>query len=74
MLEEVRRIHMLGIGGIGVSAVARILHGRGFEVSGSDVRESSLTEALRAEGVTVVIGHKPENIDCLLYTSPSPRD
>ena len=63
MLEEVRRIHMLGIGGIGVSGVARILHGRGFEVTGSDVRESSLTEALRAEGLEVVIGHAPENIE-----------
>jgi UDP-N-acetylmuramate--alanine ligase len=63
MLEDVRRIHLLGIGGIGVSGVARILNGRGFEVSGSDVRESSLTEALRAEGVTVHIGHAPSNID-----------
>ena len=63
MLDEVRRIHMLGIGGIGVSGVARILAGRGFEVSGSDVRESSLTTALRDEGVDVVIGHAPENVE-----------
>ena len=63
MLEGVRRIHMLGIGGIGVSGVARILAARGFEVTGSDVRESSLTEALRAEGLSVVIGHAPENVD-----------
>lgn len=63
MLEEVRNVHMLGIGGIGVSGVARILAGRGFNVTGSDVRESSLTEALRSEGMDVTIGHAPENID-----------
>ncbi len=63
MLDDVQRIHLLGIGGIGVSAVARILHGRGFQVSGSDVRESQLTEALRDEGMHVVIGHDPSNVD-----------
>lgn len=63
MLEGVKKIHLLGIGGIGVSGVARILHARGFEVSGSDVRESVLTEALRAEGVKVTIGHRAENVD-----------
>ncbi|MEZ4461287.1 MAG: UDP-N-acetylmuramate--L-alanine ligase [bacterium] len=63
MLNEVRRIHLLGIGGIGVSGVARILHGRGFEVSGSDVRESAITDALRNEGVRVFIGHAPSNLD-----------
>lgn len=62
MLREVSRIHMLGIGGIGVSAVARILLGRGYAVSGSDVRESQLTEAVRALGATVTIGHDPANL------------
>ncbi len=63
MLDGVKKIHLLGIGGIGVSGVARILAGRGFEVSGSDVRESVLTEALREIGVKVTIGHKAENIE-----------
>lgn len=63
MLEEVKTIHMLGIGGIGVSGVARILYGRGFDVRGSDVRESSITEALRKEGIEVTIGHEPDNVD-----------
>lgn len=63
MLHNIRRIHMLGIGGIGVSGVARILAARGFEVSGSDVRESSITLALREEGVRVAIGHAPSNLD-----------
>ncbi len=63
MLQGVSRVHLLGIGGIGVSAVARILIERGFEVSGSDVRESQLTEALRALGARVVIGHRAENVE-----------
>lgn len=63
MLESVKHIHLLGIGGIGVSGVARILHGRGFRVSGSDVRESALTEAVRAQGMDVMIGHAPENLE-----------
>lgn len=57
-----RHVHLLGIGGVGVSAVARLLLQRGFTVSGSDVRESSLTTALRAEGATVVIGHSAANL------------
>lgn len=63
MLGNVKKIHMLGIGGIGVSGVARILAVNGFQVSGSDVRESSLTEALRSEGIKVTIGHQESNIE-----------
>lgn len=56
-------LHFLGIGGIGVSAVARIALGMGFRVSGSDVRESRLTIGMRNEGATVYIGHRPEHLD-----------
>jgi len=63
VLENVRRIHLLGIGGIGVSAVARVLLQRGFAVSGSDVRESQLTEMLRGLGAEITIGHAPTNVD-----------
>lgn len=63
MLEPGLRIHFIGIGGIGVSAVARIAVGRGYTVSGSDVRQSQLTDAMEALGATVTIGHAPENID-----------
>lgn len=62
MLENVRRVHLIGIGGIGVSAVARALHGCGYEVQGSDVRESCITTALRDLGMTVTIGHSPDNL------------
>ena len=63
MLEGIRRVHFIGIGGIGVSAVARIAIGRGYEVSGSDVRRSQLTDAMQELGATVFIGHAPENLD-----------
>ncbi len=61
-LTRPRRFHLLGIGGVGVSAVARLLLQRGFPVSGSDVRESSITRALRDEGATVTIGHSSANL------------
>jgi UDP-N-acetylmuramate--alanine ligase len=54
---------MLGIGGVGVSGVARVLLERGVEVSGSDVRESQLTLMLRGLGAQVFIGHRAENLD-----------
>ena len=55
--------HFIGIGGIGVSAVARVLHQQGVRVQGSDVRASQLTEALEQLGISVTIGHSAANID-----------
>lgn len=62
MLDQRSHIHLIGIGGIGVSAVARSLLALGHTVSGSDVRESQLTLALRDEGATVHIGHDPAHL------------
>jgi len=56
------KIHLIGIGGIGVSGVAFALLSKGYAVSGSDVRESQLTLALRAQGATVHIGHSAEHL------------
>ena len=55
--------HFVGIGGIGMSAIARILLARGQSVSGSDVKETALTIRLREEGAQVTIGHDPANVD-----------
>lgn len=63
MLKDAQTLHFIGIGGIGVSAVARIALGRGWRVTGSDVRESQLTEAIRALGATVTIGQRAKNIE-----------
>lgn len=57
------RIHVIGIGGAGMSAIARVLLGRGFRVSGSDKQSNSQTAALAAEGVTVFVGHAAKHID-----------
>ncbi len=55
--------HFVGIGGIGMSAIARILLARGQRVSGSDVRETELIARLRLEGADVRIGHDAANVD-----------
>ncbi len=56
------RVHMIGIGGIGMSALAQILLARGFEVSGSDAQASEMTAKLAAQGARVSIGHRGENV------------
>ncbi len=61
-LDKYSHIHFLGIGGIGVSAIARLLLAAGKKVSGSDVRESSITLALVKQGATVAIGHSAKNL------------
>ncbi len=54
-------IHFVGIGGIGMSGIAAVMKNLGYEVTGSDAKESANTERLRAQGVTVFIGHKAEH-------------
>ncbi len=61
-LKGIDEVHIVGIGGAGMSAIARVLHGRGKRVHGSDQRSSPITEALRAEGIGVVVGHQGENV------------
>jgi UDP-N-acetylmuramate--alanine ligase len=56
-------IHILGIGGIGMSAIAEILRAQGYTVQGTDQKESANVQRLRAKGIKVFIGHRPENID-----------
>ncbi|HTA38175.1 MAG TPA: Mur ligase domain-containing protein, partial [Candidatus Acidoferrales bacterium] len=54
--------HFVGVGGIGMSAIARILIARGESVSGSDVKSTPLVEQLQAEGARVTVGHDASNI------------
>jgi UDP-N-acetylmuramate--alanine ligase len=54
-------IHFVGIGGIGMSGIASVMKNFGYEVTGSDAKESANTERLRTQGITVTIGHKAEN-------------
>jgi UDP-N-acetylmuramate--alanine ligase len=58
----VRHVHIVGVGGAGMSAIATVLHAMGHRVSGSDLRESGVTERLRSLGVEVAIGHQAANV------------
>ena len=62
---ELRRVHMVGIGGAGMSGIARILLDRGGLVSGSDAKESRGIHALRARGALIRIGHDASSLDLL---------
>jgi UDP-N-acetylmuramate--alanine ligase len=62
---ELQRVHMVGIGGAGMSGIARILLDRGALVSGSDAKESRGVAALRARGAQIAIGHDAANLDLL---------
>ncbi len=75
MLRDGMHIHLVGIGGIGLSAIARVLLGLGYTVSGSDQAATELTDALAAEGATIFIGHAAENMagaELLLISSAIP--
>lgn len=63
MFERYRVIHFVGIGGIGMSGIAEVLHNLGYEVTGSDLKDSETTRRLRSLGIKVYIGHQAENID-----------
>ena len=67
------KMHMIGIGGAGMSGVAEVLQRSGHEVTGSDLKESPYTKRLREVGVTVYIGHDPHQIgdaeQVVIYTA-----
>ena len=62
MLGKTRRIHFVGIGGIGMSGIAELLANLGYVVSGSDAKKSPVTERLESLGVTVGVGHAAINV------------
>jgi UDP-N-acetylmuramate--alanine ligase len=70
--DALGRVHFVGIGGAGMSGIARIMLSRGVPVSGCDARDSRTVAALRARGAVVSVGHDPEHvagIDTLVVTS-----
>ncbi len=60
--EDIGLVHFVGIGGIGMSGIAEVLHNLGHRVQGSDMSESANVQRLRAKGIEVHIGHRAENI------------
>ncbi len=55
-------VHFVGIGGIGMSGIAEVMHNLGYSVQGSDIAEGYVIEGLRARGIAVMIGHRAENV------------
>ena len=62
-LPEIKQVHCVGIGGIGLSAIAEILISRGITVTGSDMKESEITDRLMKAGAHVFLGHRAKNVD-----------
>lgn len=58
-----KQVHFIGVGGAGMSGLARIMTSEGVRVSGSDIKESSVLTALQAIGVTSMVGHDPSNVN-----------
>jgi UDP-N-acetylmuramate--alanine ligase len=59
---DIGTIHFVGIGGIGMSGIAEVMHQLGYKVQGSDVSDSYVVEKLRKDGIPVSIGHSPDNL------------
>jgi UDP-N-acetylmuramate--alanine ligase len=72
MLGRIKNIHMVGIGGIGMSSIAEVLLARGFRVSGSDMKKSEVTDHLETLGARVAEGHAAEHVqdaDVVVFSS-----
>ena len=72
MFKNIKKVHFVGIGGIGMSGIAEILLSRGFEISGSDKSLSEITKRLSNLGMKIYEGHSSENLkdaDVLVYSS-----
>ncbi len=75
VLNKVKKVHFIGIGGAGMSGLAGILLEAGFRVSGSDMKESRITERLRERGAVVRFVHGEENLgdaDLIVFSSAIP--
>lgn len=77
MFRHVKKVHFIGIGGIGMSGIAEVLCNLGFQVSGSDLKKSRNTDRLELFGAKIYEGHRAENIgdaQVVVYTSAAKED
>lgn len=77
LIRPKMKIHLIGIGGFGLSAIAELLLGRGHEVSGSDILLNDRTQVLAGKGASVFIGHSGDNVegaDLIVVSSAVPVD
>jgi UDP-N-acetylmuramate--alanine ligase len=75
--EDLGTVHLVGVGGVGMSGLARLLLTRGIRVTGSELREWPTLAGLRALGATVHMTHEPSNldgVDTVVYSSAIPKD
>ena len=68
LLNHIKRIHFIGIGGSGMCPLAEILRSEGFELSGSDMNEGETLDRIKSYGIPVYMGHAP------LSRKPTPRE
>ncbi len=76
-MRRIRGIHFVGIGGTGMCGIAEVLFNQGYEVSGSDLRDSAVVKRLRSIGIRVEIGHRAENLgdcDVVVVSGAIPRE
>lgn len=75
-MRRIRRIHFVGIGGVGMCGIAEVLLNQGYQISGSDIKTSVTTERLKSMGAEIFIGHLAENITAanVVVTSTAVRE
>ncbi len=76
-LENVKQVHCIGIGGVGLSAIAGILLSRGYKVTGSDMSHNDKTERLISQGASIFLGHRAKNVndaDLVVYSAAITQD
>ena len=77
ILDRVKKLHFVGIGGSGMCPMAEILFHKGYQLTGSDINESDTLERIRGYGIPVHMGHRAENVgdaQCVVYTAACKAD
>lgn len=77
LLDHITKLHFLGIGGSGMCPMAILLKSKGYQLTGSDMNESETLDRVRAAGIPVTVGHRPENIgdtQAVIYTAAARDD
>ncbi|RTE08032.1 UDP-N-acetylmuramate--L-alanine ligase [Paenibacillus whitsoniae] len=76
-MSQAQHVHFIGIGGYGMSAIAKVMLEMGYRISGSDLAQQELTEKLKAKGAQVFIGHEANNVsgaDLVVYSTALAKD
>ncbi len=75
--KKIKSVHCIGIGGVGLSAIAEVLMAKGIQISGSDMNQNDKIEKLLSKGVPISLGHRGKNVkdaDLLVYSSAIAKD